>query len=201
MIALKRSNNFGGHYFISLYSGKRIHGYKWERLPIDEHIIERVEQLAKVEEQPIMNRGMSYFEWAPAEEIEDETGVGDKQRLAIANGCTEIGEQDQEQNQVIEDMQQRPEQLQDDLVNIDPDVIENDHVPIEDEFFEPNNEDGMIVLPEENIVSDEEGLVETETEEKDFDAYVPEVAIEDRVVALVALGVEETDAVSHTRPR
>ena len=60
-IALKRSNNVGGHYFMSLYSGKRIHGYKWEALPIDEHIIARVEQLAEAEEQPIMNRSMPCF--------------------------------------------------------------------------------------------------------------------------------------------
>ena len=32
-IALRRSNNAGGHYFMSLYSGKRIHGYKWEYYP------------------------------------------------------------------------------------------------------------------------------------------------------------------------
>ena len=34
-IALKRSKNTGGHYFMSLYSGKRAHGYKWEVLPVD----------------------------------------------------------------------------------------------------------------------------------------------------------------------
>ena len=98
-------------------------------------------------------------------------------------------------------MQQQPEQLQDDLVNVDPDVIENGHVPIEDEVFAPNNEDGMIVLLVENIISDEEGLVESEDEEAEFDAYVPEVAIEDRVVAIAALDDEETDVVNHTRPR
>ena len=43
VIALRRSNNTGGYYFISLYSGKRIHGYKWEELSIDKHVIARVE--------------------------------------------------------------------------------------------------------------------------------------------------------------
>ena len=28
-IALRRSNNTGGHYFMSLHSGRRIHGYAW----------------------------------------------------------------------------------------------------------------------------------------------------------------------------
>ena len=42
-IALRRSNNTGGRYFMRLYGGKRIHGYEWQELPIDEHVIERVE--------------------------------------------------------------------------------------------------------------------------------------------------------------
>jgi hypothetical protein len=48
-IVLRRSNNTGGHYFMSLHSGKRIHGYEWEELPIDEHIIKRVEALAEAD--------------------------------------------------------------------------------------------------------------------------------------------------------
>ena len=104
-IALKRSNNAGGHYFMSLYSGKRIHGYKWEVLPIDAHIIERVEQLAEDQEQPIMNRGMPCFEWTPGTEIGDEPNTEDERRLTIAN--PELEEQDQQ----FVDMQPQLEQL------------------------------------------------------------------------------------------
>ena len=35
-IALTSSNEHCGHYFMSLYSGKRIHSYKCKELPIDE---------------------------------------------------------------------------------------------------------------------------------------------------------------------
>ena len=94
---------------MSIYSGRRIHAYTWERLPINEHIIARVEQLAEAEEQPIINRGIPCFEWTPGAEIEDEPDVENGQRLTIVNGYTKVGEQDQEQNQVIEDMQQRLE--------------------------------------------------------------------------------------------
>ena len=38
-IALNASNEHGGHYFMSLYSGKRIHSYEWKELPIDEEVI------------------------------------------------------------------------------------------------------------------------------------------------------------------
>ena len=55
-IALRRSNNAGGHYFTSLHTGKIIRGYKWQELPLDEHVIERVEAMAEQEEQPIQPR-------------------------------------------------------------------------------------------------------------------------------------------------
>ena len=38
-IALNASNNHGGHYFMSLYSGKRIHSYEWKEVPIDDDVI------------------------------------------------------------------------------------------------------------------------------------------------------------------
>ena len=50
-IALKMSNNAGGHYFMILYSSRRIHGFKWKELPIYEHVIKRVEALAEEEKE------------------------------------------------------------------------------------------------------------------------------------------------------
>ena len=46
-VALRMSKTTGGHYFMSLYSGKRMHVFKWDELPIDEHVIERVEVMAE----------------------------------------------------------------------------------------------------------------------------------------------------------
>ena len=46
-IALSMSNSTGEHYFMSLHSGKRIHGFQWDELPIDDHVIEIVEALAE----------------------------------------------------------------------------------------------------------------------------------------------------------
>ena len=62
-IALNSSNEHGGHYFMSLYSGKRIHSYEWKELPIDEDVIDRVEELAETEEAPEMKRGYLIFTW------------------------------------------------------------------------------------------------------------------------------------------
>ena len=62
-IALNSSNEHGGHYFMSLYSGKKLHSYKWEETPIDEEIINRVEELAEEENAPKMKRGYPVFTW------------------------------------------------------------------------------------------------------------------------------------------
>jgi len=45
-IALRPSNDEGGYYFMSLDSGRRLHGYIWKELPIPNHVIHRVEELA-----------------------------------------------------------------------------------------------------------------------------------------------------------
>ena len=101
---------------MSLYSGKRIHGYKWDVLPIDEHIVESVEQLAEDEKQPSMNRGMSCFDWTPGAQIEDKANAEDERGLTIANEYPEIEE---EQEQQLADMLPRLEQLQEEQIEDD----------------------------------------------------------------------------------
>ena len=70
-IDLRASNSAGGHIMI-LYSGRRIHGYTWNELPIDKYVIDRVESLEEDEEQHIMHKGTPSFEWTPGEDIQDE---------------------------------------------------------------------------------------------------------------------------------
>jgi hypothetical protein len=63
-IALNPSNEHGGHYFMSLYDGKRLHSYEWKELPIDDDVISRVEELATREDAPTMINGYPVFTWA-----------------------------------------------------------------------------------------------------------------------------------------
>jgi hypothetical protein len=63
-IALNPSNEHGGHYFMLLYSGKRLHSYEWKELPIDDDVINRVEELASRENAPTMINGYPVFTWA-----------------------------------------------------------------------------------------------------------------------------------------
>ena len=70
-IVLRTSNTARGHYLMSLYSGRIIHGYKWDKLPVDDYVIERVESLAEGEKQSLMHNGMLSFEWAPGIDVTD----------------------------------------------------------------------------------------------------------------------------------
>ena len=70
-IALGPSNEWGGHYFMSLYTGKRIHSYDWDEVPIDEDVIARVETLAEEEGQPLIINKMPLFEWTTGTPIAD----------------------------------------------------------------------------------------------------------------------------------
>ena len=62
-IALSPSNQSGGYYFMSLYSGQKLHAYEWDKLPIDSDVIARVEQLALAKKQPKLIDGLPLFEW------------------------------------------------------------------------------------------------------------------------------------------
>ena len=75
-IALGPSNEWGGHYFMSLYTGKRLHSYHWKSLPMDQEAIDRVTTLATAENQPALIDGMPIFEWnigIPIDDTEDTT--------------------------------------------------------------------------------------------------------------------------------
>ena len=60
-IALRPSNSNRGHW---LETGRRIHGYIWNELPIPSHVIRRVEELAHGEYAMDLDEdGCPIFEW------------------------------------------------------------------------------------------------------------------------------------------
>lgn len=71
-IALGPSNEWGGQYFMSLYTGKKLHSYDWVESPIDDDVIARVEELAEMEDQPNIIDNMPIFEWGVGNQIIDE---------------------------------------------------------------------------------------------------------------------------------
>ena len=46
-VGLNPSNKKGGYYFMSIRTGRKLHGFVWKELPITEEVITRVEDLGK----------------------------------------------------------------------------------------------------------------------------------------------------------
>ena len=64
-IALYPSGNAqGSWYFMSLVTGKRIHRYQWTALPISQEVLQRVEDIAIYEQQPLVASNFKY-QWNP----------------------------------------------------------------------------------------------------------------------------------------
>jgi hypothetical protein len=74
-VALKASNERGGYYFMFLSTGRRLHCYQWTELPVPDYVIDRVEEMATREKQPVMPNGHPIFEWTPGAPILDEDEV------------------------------------------------------------------------------------------------------------------------------
>ena len=144
-IALNASNNHGGHYFMSLYSGKRIHSYEWKEVPIDDDVIARVEELAEEEEAPEMKRGYPIFTW--------------KQRL--------LDDPDLNVNDVIDDVV--PTNNGNNDINNELEIIEE--IPDQEiEIAEQENEIVNDDEPEEtNYITDEGSVMEENEENDDID--------------------------------
>ena len=64
-IAIKKSDNHGGRYFMSLCTGKLLHSYQWTKLTIYDEIIAQVIDLAEVEDAKKLTDNYPMFEWAP----------------------------------------------------------------------------------------------------------------------------------------
>jgi len=80
-ICLRPSNSQGGYYFMNLETGKRIHGYRFTELAMSNHIIERVHELAEMENAPDLDEdGCPIFEWeigVPINSVDDDEEQGD----------------------------------------------------------------------------------------------------------------------------
>jgi Reverse transcriptase (RNA-dependent DNA polymerase)/Zinc knuckle len=65
-IVLSHTGNVQGDYFfMSLETGRRISRHAWTLIPMPQMVIDRVEQMALLEQQPVVEGGLPLFEWAP----------------------------------------------------------------------------------------------------------------------------------------
>ena len=70
-IILRRSNKRGGHYFMSLNMGRRLHSYQWQELPITQSGIDCLEEMDTADEATEIIDGYPNFEWTPGNPITD----------------------------------------------------------------------------------------------------------------------------------
>ena len=52
VITLRTSNKLGGHYFVSLKMGHRLHSYQWKDLTLSDAVIDFEQEMATLEEEP-----------------------------------------------------------------------------------------------------------------------------------------------------
>ena len=74
-IALRPSNENGGHYFMNVETGKRLNSFVWKEVPIPDSVIASIEKRAKIEKQPEVKNGNLHFEWRYGmleDDIEDD---------------------------------------------------------------------------------------------------------------------------------
>ena len=142
-IALNPTNNFGGYNFMSLESGRKLHGYKWKELPMDDWVIARVEEIAKKEGQPKLVNKTPIFEWTPGVPTDLNDGVDEEQ---IDSDNNSIADNEDESEVMVfnnEDVVQVTED--DDLSEEDSDIdsIEEDSLDDKSDVFETDksNED------------------------------------------------------------
>jgi hypothetical protein len=74
---------------MSLSTGRRLHCYQWTELPVPDYVIDRVEEMATKEKQPVMTNGHPIFEWRPGVPVLDEGEVKgeDHEDDAAENGA------------------------------------------------------------------------------------------------------------------
>ena len=168
-ISLGTLKDSGAHYFMLLKTGKKIKCHRWEELPITQEVVDRVEQLAREENQMKMTNRMPLIEWEDGQEIE---GIYDEENafLTIEDYANEDGENDSDYTPSVvdeDDMEEQFERAEEIENNIDIERIENvitDNEEDENENENDKNEDDKINNDE--VVQNEEstGLSESENE-------------------------------------
>ena len=150
-IALKESNEHGGHYFMSLHTGKQIHSYRWKELPIDQEVEDRVDELAKKEGRKIMADKYPMFEWQPGVPILD--GVPEEGEVQGPMGNNENNEEVDNNNDAVDE------------ANDDQDVNQGANAVVSnDDDLSENNEDDPHNIVGSNELSDSDLSFGDETE-------------------------------------
>ena len=92
---------------MSLSTGKQLHCYQWTELPVPDHVVDRVEEMAALEDQPIMTNG-PIFEWGPGVPILYEDEATDEEEGGEAPGLDYDDTDDEESDDEAESDDEEP---------------------------------------------------------------------------------------------
>ena len=101
---------------------------------------------------------MPCFEWVLGVGITDIFEEEDEPLLTIANE----GHQDKPAGQLVLEMEADPEDGENNVLNENPVDMQDGDELIEEVIPAPNNDEGLIIVPEDNIVSEDELFVESD---------------------------------------
>ena len=134
-IALSESNKIGGSYFMLLYTGKLIHGFDWNEIPIHDDVIDTVEQLSTNEKQPMLICKWPLFEWRPGVEIPDvaDDELDNAEIVEVANEVAEEIDNNVGNDNDSVDNEQR--------ADVDGFVMDNDEASVLDARDNENDQD------------------------------------------------------------
>ena len=125
-IALRETNSVGGYYIMSLETGKRIHGNKWERMNITDEVVKKVLSLAETEGQPWLHEypfTVDSEELSPTNEVCEIDVIPDKGIDKIPT----IEERTEDSAEIIEDNVEIKERVRTTLDHLNIDDTNDEH--------------------------------------------------------------------------
>ena len=158
-IPLKLLNDWGGFFFMSLMTGKKLHAFKWVELPINDEVIEQVNILDQNENQPIISNGTVVIEWGShsADNVDNipidnniDDNLGD-------HGVHFVNEMEPENMPSLAGLSHDVTEVQEDYEdNTDEDIILNDiELQMNNAMIAVNEEQDSTILDEDNNVESE----------------------------------------------
>ena len=143
-IALKPSNEIGGYYFMLLFTGKRIHAYKWTEVPISKDVIDAAHALAIEEKQPKLVNKTPIFEWEIGVPISNEADDNTNNTTTYNNQIEEVEEEHVDDTPLYNEDNTRESVISEQQIEVQEDAAEtmiDENVEMSDDFFDEDNSD------------------------------------------------------------
>ena len=169
-IAMEQSNIFGGYRFLSLETGKVLHSNKWVSVPINDDVIDILDDLAAKQNQPCMENNYPIFELIPGNtfniEEDDESivehPVDDGEILDVPMVSDESGSEtdadDTDEGACLEEQEQlnRPTLTYDEVT-----LVDEDSLSCQEDFSNIRDEEDGVGRDEDTELDGEEESEDT----------------------------------------